>query len=162
MAGATLQIVSKRNTDLWVAELTDRNGEFQLIQPPGEYQISAIAEGYRGFIDTFTKTAATDAPVRIQMIKLSTGCARVLLTPVERLVCRDRYLFGVDIEMASAYEQVLRRLPPAAQLEFRREHGAWFNGYRRTCNASVDDRQRAGCIAGKLSARTAELNSRMR
>jgi len=162
MAGATVQIVSKRNRDLWATELTNRDGEFDFIQPPGEYQISAIAEGYRGFIDTFTKTAATDAPVRIQMVKLSTDCSKVLRTPVERLVCRDRYLFGLDIEMASAYEQVLRQLSPADQLQFRREHGAWFNGYSRTCNASVDDRQRAGCIAGKLSSRTVELNSRMR
>src|SRR5262249_45519807 len=57
------------SADIWIsgngipssAAVTDRNGEFSLMLPPGEYQVRAIAEGFAESTQTCAVTAATNS-----------------------------------------------------------------------------------------------------
>ena len=89
----------------------------------------------------------------------SFNCARAR-TAVERLLCRDSRLAGLEVGMVSAYNQAMSRLSSDGQLALKRDHLSWFKNYSRTCNRSADDDDRANCIANFLSVHTDELRAR--
>lgn len=92
-------------------------------------------------------------------LKPSFDCAKAS-TQVELQICRDGRLAALDVDMVTAYKQVLSRLSPDGQLALRRDHAAWLRNYSRTCNASTNDEDRARCVSRFLADHTAELNKR--
>jgi hypothetical protein len=104
-------------------------------------------------------TDRNNSPTKYQgAVQPSFDCARAH-TPVEMLICRDRRLAALEVEMASSYHQTLNRLGPEARLILRRDHLTWFKNYSRTCNQSIGDSDRATCVADFLSTHTSQLRT---
>jgi uncharacterized protein YecT (DUF1311 family) len=95
---------------------------------------------------------------RAGLVQPSFNCGKAR-TKVELLICRDSRLAVLEVEMASAYKQTLSSLPPDGQIMLRKEQLAWLKNYGRTCNQSVNDIERANCVAGFLSNRTRILQT---
>lgn len=91
----------------------------------------------------------------------SFDCAKAR-TPTERLICGDAELASMDSGMATAYLEVLKKLPSDQKAKMRHEQSDWFIQYARTCNPILSDEARKECVARYLSARTADLRSRLR
>jgi uncharacterized protein YecT (DUF1311 family) len=169
MSGAIVEIVPVQSSTSWFKVLTNWDGAFELVEPPGKYVIYAHASGYADFTTTFTKTASVDEPLKIQLVRSpsmsqspvqpSFSCAKAT-TRVELLICSNAHLADLDRQMDSTYHRVLDSLPPHLQSPFRQAQREWFRRYSSTCNRIDNDRDRADCIATYLSGRTTELRNR--
>jgi uncharacterized protein YecT (DUF1311 family) len=170
LSAAAVQIISAQNGDSWVSTLTNWDGEFQLIAPPGRYVIYAHTAGFGDYTITVTKEPATDRTVPIHLLRegrppalISTrvapsfDCGRAS-TVAEVAICSDNDLAAAERAMVNAYYAALDRLSGAPRDELRRDHARWFRDYARTCNALRGDALKA-CVLDHLSRHTRELQS---
>jgi len=95
-------------------------------------------------------------PEATSQVKPSFDCGKAT-TRVELLICHDGALATLEVEMATAYKQALGRRTAMAQAALKQQHAAWFRNYSRTCNASVNDQERARCVSRFLTEHTADL-----
>ena len=82
-------------------------------------------------------------------------------TPSERLICSDRRLASLEVEMVGAFNAALSTLPESQRSRLRREHLEWFRTYARECNSNAierDDRYR--CIETSLTRQRDDLRKR--
>lgn len=72
---------------------------------------------------------------------------------VERTICRDAELAGLDRTLAELYRTVLARSLPSDQRALKRDQQAWLAG-RNDCSGYSDQR---GCIKAEYESRIRDL-----
>ena len=78
------------------------------------------------------------------------------LSPVERLLCRDRALADMDGEMARLYRERLSELPLSARVGFRQEQREWL-AKREACARTAEMWH---CVTALYERRLTDLSSR--
>ncbi len=75
---------------------------------------------------------------------------------VEKLICNDAELAGLDRSLSELYTVVLRHTPDADKGMLKAEQRGWIKG-RNDCWKSTDMR---GCVASEYRTRIGELKDR--
>jgi uncharacterized protein len=75
---------------------------------------------------------------------------------VQRTICTDSALIGLDAKMASLYRDAVKHATPAEQQALASQQQRWATGTRDVCGKQKDVK---GCVADAYTARNAQLAS---
>jgi uncharacterized protein len=75
---------------------------------------------------------------------------------VQRTICTDSELIGLDAKMASLYRDAVKHATPAEQQALASQQQKWATGTRDACGQQKDVK---GCVAGAYASRNAQLTS---
>jgi uncharacterized protein/membrane-bound inhibitor of C-type lysozyme len=98
--------------------------------------------------------AAIVGPVRVSRAQ-GIDCFKAP-NAVQRTICTDSDLIGLDAKMASLYRDAVKHATPAQQQVLATQQQRWATGTRDACGQQKDVK---GCVTDAYTARNAQLTS---
>jgi uncharacterized protein YecT (DUF1311 family) len=141
--------------------LTNRGGEFELVEPPGSYVIYAHANGFADSDVSVVKRGYRDSPVTIHLQREapqagpSFDCSRAE-SRMDLLICQDGELATAERAMTSAFNAALGGRLGTDRTNLRAAQEQWYQDYAASCNALQGDELRQ-CVLDYLTKRTEQL-----